>query len=77
MLAMSSRHGKDEMAASGVVIEVAYTGANTISIVETAGGVRLISTNLNEELPGAGESFAIGDKVVTLWRSDHIATIPH
>jgi putative spermidine/putrescine transport system ATP-binding protein len=72
-----AKPGKDEMAASGVVIEVAYTGANTISIVETAGGVRLISTKLNEELPGAGESFAIGDKVVALWRSDHIATIPH
>jgi putative spermidine/putrescine transport system ATP-binding protein len=72
-----ARPGKDEIAASGVVIEVAYTGANTISIVETAGGVRLISTKLNEELPGAGESFAIGDKVVALWRSDHIATIPH
>jgi putative spermidine/putrescine transport system ATP-binding protein len=72
-----AKPGKDEMAASGVVIEVAYTGANTISIVETAGGVRLISTKLNEELPEAGESFAIGDKVVALWRSDHIATIPH
>ena len=72
-----AKPGKDEMAAPGVVIEVAYTGANTISIVETAGGVRLISTKLNEELPGAGESFAIGDKVVALWRSDHIATIPH
>ena len=72
-----AKPGKDEIAAPGVVIEVAYTGANTISIVETAGGVRLISTKLNEELPGAGESFAIGDKVVALWRSDHIATIPH
>jgi putative spermidine/putrescine transport system ATP-binding protein len=72
-----AKPGKDEMASAGVVIEVAYTGANTISIVETTGGVRLISTKLNEELPGAGESFAIGDKVVALWRSDHIATIPH
>ncbi|MCF8549648.1 MAG: ABC transporter ATP-binding protein [Pontimonas sp.] len=72
-----AKPSKDEVAASGVVVEVAYTGANTISIVETAGGVRLISTKLNEELPGAGESFAIGDKVVALWRSDHIATIPH
>ena len=72
-----AKPGKDEIAAAGVVVEVAYTGANTISIVETAGGVRLISTKLNEELPGAGESFAIGDKVVALWRTDHIATIPH
>ncbi len=72
-----AKPGKDEMAISGVIIEVAYTGANTIYIVETAGGVRLISTKLNEELPGVGESFQTGDKVVALWRSDHIATIPH
>jgi putative spermidine/putrescine transport system ATP-binding protein len=72
-----AKPGKDEMAISGVVIEVAYTGANTIYIVETAGGVRLISTKLNEELPGVGESFQTGDKVVALWRNAHIATIPH
>lgn len=72
-----AKPGKDEMAISGVIIEVAYTGANTIYIVETAGGVRLISTKLNEELPGVGESFQTGDKVVALWRNAHIATIPH
>jgi ABC-type Fe3+/spermidine/putrescine transport system ATPase subunit len=72
-----AKPGKDEMAVSGVIIEVAYTGANTIYIVETAGSVRLISTKLNEELPGVGESFQTGDKVVALWRNAHIATIPH
>jgi putative spermidine/putrescine transport system ATP-binding protein len=67
----------DEGGVEGVIIEVAYTGANTISIVETANGVRLISTKLNEELPGQGASFATGDKVVALWRDAHVATIPH
>jgi putative spermidine/putrescine transport system ATP-binding protein len=61
----------------GVVIETAYTGANTISIVETPQKVRLITTTLNEELPGEGESFSTGDKVVAAWRTDHVATIPN
>jgi putative spermidine/putrescine transport system ATP-binding protein len=64
-------------AAEGIVIEVAYTGANTISIVETSQKVRLITTTLNEELPGEGQNPHPGDKVVALWRSDHVATIPH
>ncbi len=61
----------------GVVIETAYTGANTITIIETLGGVRLISTQLNEELPGHKDSFAVGDKVVATWRNSHVATIPN
>lgn len=69
--------GPDETAATGVVTEVAYTGANTIVVVETAGGVRLVSTRLNEELPGHGASYATGDRVVALWRNHHVATIPH
>lgn len=72
-----TKPGKDETAATGVVIEVAYTGANTIVVVETERGVRLVSTKLNEELPGHGESYALGDKVVATWRNHHVATIPH
>lgn len=60
----------------GVVVEVAYTGANTIIIVENSAGVRLISTQLNEELPNHKDSFAVGDKVVATWRDAHVATIP-
>ena len=67
---------KDFSAAEGVVVEVAYTGANTITIIETAGGIRLISTALNEELPGHKDSFAVGDRVVATWRTIHVATIP-
>ncbi len=60
----------------GIVIEVAYTGPNTITIIENSAGVRLISTQLNEELPGHEDSFAVGDKVVATWHSAHVATIP-
>jgi putative spermidine/putrescine transport system ATP-binding protein len=60
----------------GIVIEVAYTGPNTITIIEDSAGVRLISTQLNEELPGHEDSFAVGDKVVATWHSAHVATIP-
>ena len=60
----------------GIVIEVAYTGPNTITIIEDSAGVRLISTQLNEELPGQEDSFAVGDKVVATWHNAHVATIP-
>jgi hypothetical protein len=67
---------KDVSSVEGVVIEVAYTGANTITIIENSAGVRLISTQLNEELPGHKDSFVVGDKVVATWCSSHVATIP-
>jgi len=67
---------KDLSSVEGVVIEVAYTGANTITIIENSAGVRLISTQLNEELPGHKDSFVVGDKVVATWRNAHVATIP-
>lgn len=67
----------DENATEGIIREVAYTGANTIYIVETPHNVRLITTVLNEELPGHGESFGTGDKVVAKWRSRHVAAIPN
>lgn len=67
---------KDHSSVEGQVVEVAYTGANTIAIIENPAGVRIISTQLNEELPGHKDSFAVGDKVVATWRHDHVATIP-
>ncbi|MEL0148984.1 MAG: TOBE domain-containing protein, partial [Pontimonas sp.] len=67
---------KDHSSVEGQVVEVAYTGANTITIIENPAGIRIISTQLNEELPGHKDSFAVGDKVVATWRNDHVATIP-
>ena len=67
---------KDYASAEGVVVETAYTGSNTITIIENSAGVRLITTQLNEELPGHKDSFVVGDKVVAAWRKSHVATIP-
>lgn len=67
---------KDSSSVSGAVIEVAYTGANTIVVIQTETGARLISTSLNEELPGHKDTFVVGDKVVATWRDIHVATIP-
>lgn len=72
-----AKPGSGESSAVGVVVESAYTGANTIYIVETSQKVRLITTTLNDELPGHSESFAPGDKVVAIWRNHHVATIPN
>jgi putative spermidine/putrescine transport system ATP-binding protein len=67
---------KDSSCVAGVVAEVAYTGPNTITVVVTDTGVRLVSTTLNEELQGHKNSFVTGDKVVATWRKAHVATIP-
>jgi putative spermidine/putrescine transport system ATP-binding protein len=75
--AAGSRAQADENATEGIIIETAYTGANTIYIVETSQKVRLITTTLNQELPGQGESFGTGDKVVAKWRKNHVAAIPN
>lgn len=70
------RAEKDETAVSGVIVEAAYTGANTLYILETEGKQRLISSRLNEEQPGHEEGFVMGDKVVASWRNHHVVTIP-
>jgi len=67
----------EENATEGIILETAYTGSNTIYIVETSNKVRLITTTLNQELPGQGERFGTGDKVVAKWRQNHVATIPN
>jgi len=74
---VGTKTATDEHATEGIIIETAYTGANTIYIVETNQKVRLITTTLNEELPGHGESFGTGDKVVAKWRKTHVAAIPN
>ena len=65
-----------ETAVKATVVEVAYTGANTLTIVDTEAGARIISMALNEELPGHKDTFVVGNKVVAAWRNDHVATIP-
>lgn len=66
----------DESAISGVIIEAAYIGANTIYVVETESGLRITATRLNEELSAHGGRFVAGDRVLAVWRNANAAQIP-
>ena len=65
-----------ESSAKGVIVEAAYTGATTLYIIETEAKHRLISSRLNEELPGHKRGFATGDRVVASWSNHHVVAIP-
>ncbi len=68
--------GSDETAISGVVIEAAYIGANTIYVIETESGLRITATRLNEELSAQSGRFVAGDRVLAVWRNVNAAQIP-
>ena len=72
-----SKVAAGEVAVSGTIIDVAYTGANTLYVIETDGGARLISTRLNEELPGQDLVFDAGDRVQASFRKELVAEIPN
>jgi putative spermidine/putrescine transport system ATP-binding protein len=56
---------------------VAYTGANTLYVLESESGLRLIATRLNEELPGQDIRLESGDRVLAAFRKEHVAKIPN
>lgn len=66
----------DETAISGVVIEAAYVGANTIYVIETESGLRITATRLNEELSAQSGRFVAGDRVLAVWHNVNAAQIP-
>mgnify|MGYP006170082879 FL=1 len=72
-----SKVAAGEVAVSGTIIDVAYTGANTLYVIQTDGGARLISTRLNEELPGQDLVFDAGDRVQASFRKELVAEIPN
>jgi hypothetical protein len=59
-----------------VIKEISYTGSNTIYIAETDDGSTLISTRLNQELPGNFTEYVPGQNIVAIWQNRHVATIP-
>jgi putative spermidine/putrescine transport system ATP-binding protein len=69
-------HRKGETAVSAVIKEISYTGSNTIYIAETGDGSTLISTRLNQELPGNFTEYVPGQNIVAIWQNRHVATIP-
>ncbi len=66
----------DEQSVEATVVETAYLGANTLYVLEVSGGIRMIATKVNEELPGQTEGFAAGDRVLAKWKKDHVIGIP-
>ncbi len=68
----SGEHGVIAM-----ITDVAYTGANTLYVLESESGLRLIATRLNEELPGQDIRLESGDRVLASFRKEHVAKIPN
>lgn len=66
----------DEQSVEGTIVETAYLGANTLFVLEVSGGIRMIATKVNEELPGQTTGFAAGDRVLAKWKKDHVTSIP-
>jgi putative spermidine/putrescine transport system ATP-binding protein len=66
-----------EIAVTAQITDVAYTGANTLFVLETTEGLRLIATKLNEELQGQDLGLEVGNKVLASFRKEHVAKIPN
>jgi putative spermidine/putrescine transport system ATP-binding protein len=65
-----------ETAVSGVVIERAFVGANTIYVMEADSGFKISVSKTNRELPADDKGFVAGDRVTAIWRESHTAEIP-
>lgn len=72
-----SRIGAGEIGIKATITDVAYTGANTLYVLESEAGLRLIATRLNEELPGQDLGLEAGDRVLASFRKEHVAKIPN
>ena len=66
-----------EIGVKATITDVAYTGANTLYVLDAGKGLRLIATRLNEELPGQDLDLESGDRVLASFRKEHVATIPN
>jgi putative spermidine/putrescine transport system ATP-binding protein len=77
LLKESSKVSEGEIGVKAVITDVAYTGANTLYVLESDGGLRLVATRLNEELPGQDLGLGAGDRVLASFRQEHVAKIPN
>lgn len=66
-----------ELGVIATITDVAYTGANTLYVLESESGLRLIASRLNEELPGEDIRLESGDRVLASFRKEHVAKIPN
>jgi putative spermidine/putrescine transport system ATP-binding protein len=67
---------KGETAVSGVLVEKAFIGANTIYVMETDFGLKISISQTNRELPADDKGFVTGDRVTAIWQESHAAEIP-
>jgi putative spermidine/putrescine transport system ATP-binding protein len=72
-----SKSASDEIGINATIVDVAYTGANTLYVLESEAGLRLVATRLNEELPGQDLGLEAGDRVLATFRKEHVAKIPN
>ena len=77
LLSEKSKISSGEIGVKATITDVAYTGANTLYVLESDSGLRLIATRLNEELPGQELSLEAGDRVLASFNKEHIAKIPN
>jgi putative spermidine/putrescine transport system ATP-binding protein len=71
-----SKSSSVEIAVKATIVDVAYTGANTLYVLESEAGLRLVATRLNEELPGQDLGLEAGDRILATFRKEHVAKIP-
>jgi len=76
LLKENTKVSEGEIGVKASITDVAYTGANTIYVLESDSGLRLIATRLNEELPGQDLDLETGDRVLASFRKEHVAKIP-
>ena len=76
LLKENTKVSEGEIGVKASITDVAYTGANTIYVLESDSGLRLVATRLNEELPGQDLALESGDRVLASFRKEHVAKIP-
>lgn len=77
LLTKSEKAAPGDISVDATIIDVAYTGASTLYVVEDDAGNRLISARLNEELPSQEIGLDSGDRVKAVFRKEHLAVIPN
>ena len=72
-----SKVSKGEVGIVAKIVDAAYTGANTLFVVEAEDGFRLIASQQNEELLGQESSLELGKTVLASFQKEHVAKIPN
>lgn len=77
ILPENSKPLADEIAVRATIVDIAYTGANTLYTLEGPNGLRLVTTRLNQEMSGASQGLDRSDKVLATFQKEHVAKIPN